>query len=428
MGDKFLTFAAKVGSQRHLVAIRDAFATIMPLIMAGSVAVLLNNIHTMFGLEESFLPEFIRTFNGNVYWGSFSMICLFVVVMIGYNLAKSYDGNAILTAIVCLGSYVAITPQVFNEAWGAIGSVYTSAVSLFVGMMVSIPAAEIFLRLSKNKRIVLKMPDGVPPAVSKSFAALIPGVVTLYVMVILVGGIEALYGVIARPETAMNIFDIVNKFVAYPIRGLADSLPAALLVAFFNHFLWCFGLHGSNILEGIMQPVYLPLLEQNIEAFRLGLEIPHIVTKQMLDIFVYMGGSGVTLGLLIAIFLSSKSKAKRAVAKLSFGPGIFNINEPVIFGIPIVLNPILAIPFVLAPILMTVTTYFALYFNLAGRTIALIPWATPPIISALIGTSKPIGSIVLQLVNLAISILIYLPFVKLSDRAEEKMAKKDAAA
>lgn len=420
MGDKLLMFAAKVGAQRHLVAIRDAFATTIPLVFAGSLAVLLNNVHVMFGLKESFFPQFIRNFNGNVYWGSFVMIGLLVVILIGYNLGNYYDTNPILTGLVSFGSYIAITPQVFNEAWGAIGTNYTSAVSLFVGILVSILAAEIFVRLSNNKKLVIKMPDGVPPAVSKSFAALIPGVVTIYAIVILVGAVEGLYNTLLKPEVAMTIFDIINELVAAPVRGLADTLPAALVVALFNHLLWAFSLHGSNIMEGIMQPVYFPLLEANIEAFAAGLPIPHIVTKQMFDIYVYMGGSGLTLGLLIAIFLSSKDEAKRAVAKLSLGPGIFNINEPVIFGIPIVLNPILAIPFILAPLVTTVTTYLALSLNLAGRTIAFIPWSTPPIVSALIGTDKPIGAIILQIVNLAISVLIYLPFVKLSDRAAMK--------
>lgn len=424
MGDKFLAFASKVGAQRHLVAIRDAFATTIPLVFAGSLAVLLNNIHVMFGMEESFLPAFIRTFNGNVYWGSFAMIGFLVVILIGYNLGKHYGVNPILTGLVSLGSYIAITPQVFNEAWGAIASVYTSAASLFVGILVSIMAAEIFVKLSNNKKLIIKMPEGVPPAVAKSFAALIPGVVTMYAVVIIIGCVEMLYNWALKPAEVMTIFAIINELVAAPIRGLADTLPAALTVAFFNHLLWAFSLHGSNIMEGIMQPVYFPLLEANIEAFAAGLPIPHIVTKQMFDIYVYMGGSGITLGLIIAIFLSSKSEVKRAVAKLSLGPGIFNINEPMIYGIPIVLNPILAIPFILAPMITTITTYFALSMNLAGRTIAFIPWSTPPIVSALIGTDKPVGAIILQIINLAISILIYIPFVKLSDRAEKKMEEK----
>lgn len=420
MGDKLIAFAGRIGAQRHLVAIRDAFGTIIPLIFAGSLAVLLNNIHVMFGLKESFLPQFIRSFNGNVYWGSFAMINLLVVIMIGYNLGKSYDANAILTALVSLGSFIAITPQVFNDAWGAIGNAYTSAVSLFVGILIAILTSEVFIRLSRNQRLVIRMPEGVPPAVSRSFAALLPGVITMYAVVAVVGGIEAVWNMALHTESAMTIFDIINQLVAAPLQGLADSLPAALLVAFFNHLMWAFSLHGSNILEGVMQPVYFPLLEANIRAFAEGAAIPHIVTKQMFDIYVYMGGSGITLGLLIAIFISSKNEAKRTVAKLSIGPGIFNINEPVIFGMPIVLNPILAIPFILAPLITTVTTYFALSLNLAGRTIAFIPWSTPPIVSALIGTDKPIGAIILQLINLAISILIYIPFIKLSDRAEEK--------
>lgn len=422
-----LMFASKLGSQKHLVAIRDSFATIMPLIIAGAMAVMLNNFWVVFqpfGLKENFLPPFIVDLNGRVYWGTFAMMTLLIVIMIGYNLAKSYDGNPILTGLVCLGTYISMTPQVFNEGWGALAAAYTNASALFVGLITAIVAAEIFIRLSKNEKIQIKMPEGVPPAVARSFSALIPGIVTLYVVVGAASGIESIYASISGE--ALNIFEMVNKFVALPLRNVADTLPAALLVAFFNHFLWVFGLHGTNILEGITHPIFTPLLERNVAAYAAGEVIPHIVTKQFFDTYIYLGGSGATLGLLIAIFIMSKSKAKRSIAKLSIGPGVFNINEPVVFGMPIVLNPILAIPFILNPLILTVISYFAISIGFAGRTIALGVWSMPPVLSAIMTTDKPFQSAILQIINIAISILVYIPFVALSDRAEIAKEKEEA--
>lgn len=437
MKDKFLMFASKVGAQRHLNVLRDSFAMLMPLIMAGSFATMLSSLIRLIGtlakIEDiGSIPffNFIISINGNVWWGTFDMITIFVVVLIGYNLGKSYDANPAITAVIAISTYLCIVPQVppgEGAGWGSINRNYTNAMGLFVGIFVAMLAIEIFAKLFKNKALIIKMPEAVPPAIARSFAALLPGAIAIIGTSAIVYTIEKLFGLILKPEVPMSIFDLVTKFVSAPITNVSGTLGAALGVTFMQHFLWIFGLHGSNILEGIMQPVYMPALTQNIEAFANGQPVVNIVTKQMFDTYINMGGSGTTLGLLIAIFISSKSAAKRSIATLSFPPGIFNINEPVLFGMPIVLNPILAIPFIVTPLVLTTLTYLMLQFNIAGRTIAIAPWFTPPIISAIITTDKPIQSAILQIVNMAISVLIYLPFVALSDKAEiqeEEKAKK----
>lgn len=437
--DKLMSFFAKLGAQRHLVAIRDGFVTLMPLMIIGSLVTLINQvpgiINQMFGSQLA-LPAFISTLNGNIWWGTFDMIGLMAVIAISYSLARHYDSDSLSAAVVSLASYLAIVPQTIKAvsetgeevaAWGNINRSFTNAQGLFVGIVIALIATEIFVSLKKNDKLVIKMPEGVPPAVGRSFAAIIPGGITVIAMTAAVMIIERVFHLFMGGENMMgivSIFELVTTFVSRPLLHVADSLGYALVVVFFNQFLWFFGLHGSNIIEGIIQPISLQMMEANAVAFQAGQAVPHIVTKPFLDAFVYIGGSGTVLGMLLAIFLVCKSKQNRTVAKLSFGPSCFNINEPTIFGMPIVLNPILFVPFILAPMVVAALSYLAMAWGLVGRTVAIVPWATPPIISGFLVTGGDWRACVLQIINVAISFVIYLPFIKVADRAEMKREKE----
>lgn len=189
------------------------------------------------------------------------------------------------------------------------------------------------------------------------------------------------------------MFEVIFNAIQEPLQGLGNTLPAALVVSFLNHLLWFFGLHGTNIIGSVIEPVYLPLIEQNASLFQQGMsafDVPNVVTKPFLDSFVFMGGSGTTIALLIAIFIvirREKNHPYREVAKVSAPAGLFNINEPVIFGLPIVLNPIFLIPFILVPVTLTVISYIALSTGLVPKTVAILPWTTPPILSGYLVTA-----------------------------------------
>lgn len=434
--DKLMGFFARLGAQRHLVAIRDGFVTLMPLMIIGSLVTLLNQvpgiINQMFGTQFA-LPAFISTLNGNIWWGTFDMIGLVTVVAISYNLARHHSSDSLAAAVVSLSSYLAVVPQTIKAvsetgeevaAWGNVNRAFTNAQGLFVGIIIALIATEIFVGLKKNDKLVIKMPEGVPPAVGRSFAAIIPGGITIIAMTSLVMIAERLCHLLMGSENMMNIFELVTTFVSRPLLHVADSPGYALAVVFFNQLLWFFGLHGSNIIEGIIQPISLQMMEANAVAFQAGQAVPHIVTKPFLDAFVYIGGSGAVLGMLLAIFLVCKAKQNRTIAKLSIGPSCFNINEPTIFGVPIVLNPILFVPFILAPLVVAAVSYLAMAWGLVGRTVAIVPWATPPIISGFLVTGGDWRACVLQIINIAISFVIYLPFIKVADRGEIKREKE----
>src|SRR5699024_9584543 len=187
--------------------------------------------------------------------------------------------------------------------------------------------------------------------------------------------------------TGMSIFEIIFAAIQKPLQGFGDTLPAAMLYAFLHQLLWFFGLHGTNILGSVTNPIFLPLIEENASLFADGVsafDVPNIVSQPFFDSFVQMGGSGITLALLIAIFIVVRQDRKhpyKEVAKFSAPAAIFNINEPVIFGLPIVLNPVFLIPFIFVQVILTIVAYFAISSGLVPKPVAILPWTTPPILS-----------------------------------------------
>lgn len=244
---------------------------------------------------------------------------------------------------------------------------------------------------------------------------------------VLIGLFQATMNVLSDVSVFELVFDVIQK----PLQSLSSTLPAAIVVAFLNQLLWFFGLHGTNILGAIIEPIYIPLVIENSDLFNAGMsafDVPNIVTKPFLDSFVFLGGSGATLALIIAIFIVIRKEKKhpyREVAKVSAPSSIFNINEPVIFGLPIVLNPVMLVPFIVIPVLLTIISYIALKVGFVPRTVALVPWSTPPILSGFLVTGGSWRGIALQLINMVIAVLIYIPFVAIGARAMRKQMEEN---
>lgn len=410
MEEKFVPVAGKIGSQRHLAAIRDGFVGIMPIVLAGTIAVLLNNT---LGAWVPAIGNVLGPINGNVWWGTLAILGLLVTFSIGYNLAKSYGEDGLVAGLVSVAAFITTLPQAHGDAgWGYIHWGFLNAGGIFTGMLVSIVATEIFVKLTK-KGLTIKMPDTVPPAVGKSFAGIVPG----FIVLMLFG---ALTLVISKAGLG-SLYDLVFNLIQKPLMAITQGMAAVILMPILMNLLWFFGVHGANIFEPLMQSVYLPALAENYDAIMAGGEAPHLITKAFFDSFVHLGGAGATLALVVAILLVvKKRKEYKEVAKLSLPLGIFQINESVIYGVPIVLNPILFIPFLLVPGILSLIAYLATVSGIVPPTYVQIPWITPVGIGAFIATgSKGIGSIMaalLALVNFVIAVLIYLPFVRMAEK------------
>lgn len=438
--DKYIMpFANKLGNNRHLLAIRDALVGMIAITMIGSLAVLLNNLGSVPGIGKpyqnlmiSIFGETWTTLGGDIWWGTLAFMTIFAVFGISHKLAKSYGDDGFEAMLVAAASFFVLIPQVGNVtitpeggeavtggAWGFISWNYFSATALFTGIVVAIAATEIFVRLAKVKKLEIKLPDGVPPAVARSFAKLLPGMATIFIV--------GLFGLILRKFISNGAYlnDWLNTVLVTPLTGAVDSLPFAILIVGLVHGFWMIGLHGPNILGGITTPLMTKLGQENLNMYAQGvkdLSEYNILSGAFLDAFVYLGGSGATLGLIVAMFIAGRKRNKQLLA-LGTPPGIFQINEPILFGLPIVLNPIWFIPFILGPILMTVTSYLAISLGLVHPVVADIPWVTPAIIGGLLATGGHISGAVLAAVNLAISFVVYLPFVIAQGKMDAKKIK-----
>ena len=424
--DKYIIpVAGKLGAQRHLVAVRDGFVAMIPITMIGALATLVNNlpIPAYQNFMKNTFGETWTTLGGDLWWGSIATMALFLVVGVAYNLAKSYDEDGLQAGLIALSIFFVMSPQVANivteagdkvSGWGFVPSGYISNSALFTAIVIGLLATEIFVKLSRIKKINIKMPDGVPPAVARSFAKLIPGMLTIAIF----GAIGLL---IKTLSGGLFLNDLLNTYLAAPLKGAADSLGSTMLITFFIHALWTIGLHGANIAMPITETLLMDFGAENAALAQAGAtEGFHTLAGAFLDAFVYLGGSGMILGLIIALIIAGRRR--KDMIALGLAPSVFNISEPVIFGLPIVLNPIYMIPFVLAPVVCSAVAYLAIDMGLVMPVIAAkIPWVTPPILGGFLATGHWTGA-ALAAVNLLISIVIYIPFVIAAEKIDKRKA------
>lgn len=442
--DTFMKISGKLGSQKHLVAIRDAFLAMFPLTMAGAIAVLINvlvrdipNSMGNKGFAEAMQP--LITLNGSVYFGTIAIMALAFVFALGYNRAQHEKINPIAGGLVSFAAFISTIPQTITivtdlagldksvikalvdfgltvsekgletSEWGTIKVAYAGATGLFTAMIIGLLSAEIYCFLMK-KKVTIKMPDTVPPAVNKAFASMIPGIVAIYV--------SAFIGFIAVQLSGQSLNDLVSTYIQTPLLGLSQGWFSVVLLSFLVQLFWFFGLHGHNVLGPVLDGIYLPALLENTAAHEAGKTLPYIWTRGSFDAYGQMGGSGVTIAFIIAVFLFSKRQEYRAVAKLSAPMGVFNINEPVTFGIPMVLNPLFVIPWLIVPPICCGIAYAATALGLIPPVYVAIPWITPPGLYAFLATGGNVLAGLVSLFNVFVAFLIWTPFVIAANKVE----------
>lgn len=409
MLEKIEAIAGAIGSQRHLRALRDGILLSMPLIIIGSFFLILGNLpingYTDWLAKIELAPVFNKIVNG-----SFGLMAIIAVFGIARSLADHYEVDGVSAGVVALASFVIVTPDVVAKTGSGIPYAFVGSGGLFVAILIGLISAEVF-RFFVQKNFTIKMPEGVPVAVEKSFAALIPGF-----MVILVWSLVYLLLGLAGVD---NIHTLLTGILGKPLGALGSSLWGTLIIIALNSLFWFVGIHGANTINPVIQPIWLQNTDANRIAFQAGHALPHIVTNEFMMNFVWMGGGGTTIGLVICLWLFARSKNNKAMGSLSVAPGVFNINEPVLFGLPVVLNFKLLIPFVLTPMITAVITYFSMATGLVAKPAGIVvPWTMPPVISGYLATGGKISGAVIQLITLALSVGIYYPFVRSMDQAE----------
>lgn len=411
---KLSPIAYKISSQRHMRSIRQGLIATLPLTIVGSFFTILLNI-PIDGYAEMIAPY--RMMIEVPFRFTVGILALYATYGIGSSLAKSYDlpemsGGLLSTVAFLIISVVPV--QVGTAVEGVIAAgrymniASLSASSLFGAILASLVSVEI-LHFMKVKNFTLKMPDGVPPEVSNSFAALYPTAVVIILFVVV------------RHGLGIDINGILSAMLS-PLKGLlaGNNLIGGLLTSLLIHVFWALGIHGPAIMGPVIRPIWDMAIAENMDAFTAGFDannLPNIFTEQFAQWFVHIGGAGTTLALCFW-FLFSKSKYLKSLGRLSIIPGLFNINEPIIFGAPIVMNPVLCIPFILTPLVLTTVSYAFTSLGLVPLMAARLPFTLPAPLAAIMSTDWNIMSGILVIINFIIALAIYYPFFKLFEKQQ----------
>lgn len=398
----------RLAGQRHMRSIRDGVVSTLPFIIVGA-----------FFLLIAFLPiggegEWEKTLGPwyghllTAFSMTFGLAAVFCAFMVGSTLAMSYNVPGTQAGLLSIMAFLLFNPA----AEGKIPTDFLGPQGYFVAIVSAVFAAEVF-RILVQRKITIRMPAGVPPAVANSFAALLPAAViavTVWLIRVPIG---------FDPNAAVG--ELMRPFVT-----AVDSFPGVVAYMLVWNFPWLLGVHGM-IIDSVADPITLSMLADNAAAAQAGADLPHIVTKNFYTIFAMTGGSGCTLAL-VFMLLRAKSARMRTIGKIELPLAIFQINEPIIFGLPVVLNPIMAIPFMLAPIAVATVSYLAFASGFVERTFIMVPWAIPNPIAAYLSTGGDWRAIIVSLINIPVAGLVWYPFYKIYDRQLSREEEAAAAA
>lgn len=406
-----MPMAEKIGKNKYLIAIRDGFLLSMPLLIVGSFFLLIANFPI-----PGWTQFWARFFGDN--WASyfskptdatFSIMAILAVIGIGYSFSEQMKVDKLFGAAISLVCWFLIMPYeiMFNESVvTGIPLGWVGSKGIFVGIICAFLSVHVYAWVNK-KGWVIKMPDGVPPTVEKSFAALIPAGVSVLVFFII--------NIIFAMTPFGNAFNFIFTILQTPLLKLGNTLPAMVIAYIFLHFFWFFGVNGGSVVGAVFNPILQTLSAENLAALQAGQPLPNIISQQFQDLFATFGGCGSTLSLLIAMMLFCHSKRIKELGKLAFIPGVFGINEPIVFGLPIVLNPMILIPFMLVPTINIVISYICMNIGLVPLCSGVaIPWTMPVILSGFLATGWQ--GAVLQFLLLILGVFIYMPFIKMMDK------------
>lgn len=416
--------ASKLNSQRHVAAIRDAFMLIFPLTISASLVILINNI--LFS-NDSFIVKLLQLNKlfpnlenaqqvlSSVANGTINIMSIFIAFLVAQILAKYFKADSTLVGLTSIACFMILYPAPFTaKEISVIPTSYLGAQGLFVAMIVACLVGEFLPKLFNINKLKIKMPDMVPPAVSRSFSGMVP-----IVIVVAVTAILNFFFLKIAPD---GLNELIYNGIQSPLRDLGGNVGGVLVLAFVQTLLFSIGIHGPNTLNALRSAIFTEQDLSNLSFINDGgslWDVPFKETWGILnDMFANMGGTGMTLGLIIAIFIASRRPEQREIAKMSLVPGLFQINEPIIFGLPIVLNPIMIIPFILTPMANILVGYFVtVIWPIIPSPAIGVPWTTPPVINLFLGTGGNILAALVGVICLIISVLIYLPFVIASNKA-----------
>ncbi|PKM96412.1 MAG: PTS lactose transporter subunit IIC [Firmicutes bacterium HGW-Firmicutes-1] len=419
LANKIIHISDKINKNILIKSIRSGLILIIPLIIAGSISLIFNNLPI--APYQNFMNDlFGSTWKmvGDLIWNlTFGIMGLALSITVSFSFVSHYSSeknvqlNPIIVALASMISFLIIT----NTTMTGLNTNQVGVTGVFMALLISLTSSTIFVKVHKLSKIRLKSfyIDN-DSNLQLALTSILPFSFTLFVFVLL-----------RYSLTYFGIQDINSLLTHLAVGGfenIDNPFFSGLLFVILHQVFWFFGIHGGNVLYSISDNIYMAAVHQNINTLVLNQEPIHILTKPFLDVFVFIGGAGSTLCLLFAIFIVAKKSTTAKMAKLSLLPALFNINEIIFFGLPIVLNPVFLIPYIFVPILLYKIAYLATAIGLVPLTIAEVNWTTPILLGGLTATGSWRG-ILLQLVNLSVGVAIYIPFVKMFEIQKDRTIK-----
>lgn len=419
-----LSISSKVETNKYLGSIKEAFTMFVPFIIVGSFGSMLNILVSgANGLAQwgPWLSNLSPAFTA-INFVTISCMSLPIAFLIGYKLAEKENLPQLESGLIGLLSYLAVCPNTISTVVeglkdpvvvNGLGAGVIRAQGLFVSMIMSMVAVKFFGLLTNIDAIKIKMPDSVPTGIARSFNILIP--IFIIITAFSVGG--CLFNTFTGNYLNVWIYNIIQL----PLQALANTTGGILVLALVNQLFWFLGIHGGMVIEGVRGPLSAAGLAENISAVQAGGVATNILTRGFWTSFVVVGGGGITLSLLIAIFIFSKREDHKSIAKFSLIPGICGINEPVVFGLPLVLNPIFAIPFILNSVIAAFIAVVATNIGFLTCGVLDCPPGLPVFVTGFI--SYGIHGIIVQAIILIVTFIIWVPFVLMSNK-QAKLEQK----
>ena len=458
--DKLGRVGAWCGQNKYLNAIKNGFQNFMPATISGAVGVLWTNVlvNSSTGLGAIWKPimalEVLNPIFAAMQYATISCITIGVTMVVASEIAEANGETGAYPAVLGFILWMMVTPTTFaakdlgasyidakgishgfslgqfinvtgeaakhqitadSFSYSGIMSSYTGATGLFTGLIVAILGMELYNMFRKNDALKIKMPEQVPPGVARAFEVLIPTCLTA----IVVGAV----GLVCQLATGAELNALIYNVIQKPLQNIiGNNLVAVCIMYVIIMLFWCVGIHGNNMVAAVKEPIFRPLLYANTAAYTAHHDIPYVMNLTMIQMFAEFGGSGVTIGLVIAILIFSKREDNRTIAGISIVPGLFNINETMTFGIPLVLNPILDIPFILAPVVTVIIGYILVSSGFCPKIVLEVPWTMPPVLFGFVATGGNLMGAVAQLVVLAVSVVVYIPFLIAYEKFQAKQA------
>ncbi|OJG24291.1 PTS system, lactose/cellobiose family IIC component [Enterococcus caccae] len=411
-----MPIALKIQNNQYMSAISDGFSMILPITMLGAIFTLLSSMQ--FEWYQNFLAmTHLGTILGYTSKVTTDLIALYVVSSIAYNLTikLGFKKDAFFSALLSFVLFFLMLPAGVNHQLesgeiisvsNALGTEYLGAKGMFMGILLGIIVPIIYCGVVK-RGIIIKMPESVPPTIAKSFASIAPAFILTGIFSCVRFGFE------------MTSYGDANNFIytilGGPLQSLGNSPWSFIILIVVAQLLWFFGIHGYMIIRPILQTVFIPLSLMNLTAFEAGEQLPNAITYQHYGTYANLGGSGALLGLAILMAFTAKSDRYKKLGRMALPATFFGINEPVIFGIPMVLNTIFFIPFVLGPIIMFVVPYLLQVFHVIETLRGIqLPLGTPALAYGWLEGGLPI--LIVQTVLIIIQLILWFPFFKAADK------------